>query len=216
MENVWNIHIALQETAACAYSLNHFRFAFDQVLDGDTVGRDSWDKQGVLDAWNSLPDLLEDAHNRVLEAISHAEQFTETEHFWQLDWVIKWHYWDSIQDTKTALNNLLSYWPFYQLLSQIEHTEQTIHFLWDKYRSTQEYVTVLSIDGVLSEEEEEIYWEMLPWLKGRIGIEFYKFIRLLERAIAHPVFDMLDGERRELYHAKWHVYLGKFADLDRR
>jgi energy-converting hydrogenase A subunit M len=215
VENNWNIQIAFQQALRCIESLNRIKDVFSQVLDGDAVGRDSGDKEGVLDMWNQLPDLLKVQEKHVMSIISEAEEFTWSDKFWELDSLIKWSYWDSIQDTKTALNNILGYKNFYFLLSQIEHTEQTIHFLWDMYVNTRDYVTVLSKEGRLSKKKERSYTNMLSWLKGRIDIEMCMLMNLLEEVIMGEAFGTMDEERRELYHAKWHVYLEKFADLDR-
>ncbi len=76
MENNRDVQIAFQEALKCLESVNHIKEVFIQVLDGDTVGHNSEDKEGVLDMWNQLPDLLEREKEQVLHVISEAEKFT--------------------------------------------------------------------------------------------------------------------------------------------
>lgn len=215
MENNRDVQIAFQEALKCLESVNHIKEVFIQVLDGDTVGHNSEDKEGVLDMWNQLPDLLEREKEQVLHVISEAEKFTWSDHFWALDWLIKWHYWDSVQDAKQALDNILNQTSFYQLLSRTEHTQQTVDFLWSNFRSMKWYFLILHAHKEIKSRGFSMYKKRCILARDRLYQEMCDLMNLLEEVVVHPAFDSMDRERRELYHAKWRMYLGKFANLDK-
>lgn len=200
MENNRDVQIAFQEALKCLESVNHIKEVFIQVLDGDTVGHNSEDKEGILDIWNQLPDLLEREKEQVLHVISEAEKFTWSDHFWALDWLIKWHYWDSVQVAKQALDNILNQTSFYQLLSRVEHTEQTVDFLWNTFESVKAYFFILHRHQQLQARWIKRHMNRCIKVRDRLCNEITNLMNLLEEVIEHPTFETMDTERKELYH----------------
>jgi len=184
------------------------------MLDAVVVASEGDNREDVLTAWNTKDEIA--MHKKMVEeAADRALYFTESPDYGELtkeDQDKYWNYLSRADNRFQILSNSLS---LYSLLSQIEHTEQTIDFLWSTYRSGKAYLLILSNSRELQKREEKKCINRLVKLRGRIDIEMCNLMNLLEEVIVHPAFDSMDAERRELYHAKWRIYLGKFADLDR-
>lgn len=143
----------------------------------------------------------------VKESADRALDFTDSPDYAVLPQGDQDRYWNYLVRANNRFQILSERLKLYSLLSQIEHTEQTIEFLWTTYRSSKAYLLILSDSRELQKREEKKCINRLVKLRGRIDIEMCNLMNLLEEVIVHPAFDSMDAERRELYHAKWHIYL---------
>ncbi|MBP7773848.1 hypothetical protein KA071_02035 [Candidatus Gracilibacteria bacterium] len=210
MENNGNTQEAINEIQKCYEALNTVRFALYDILDSVIVGEESSDKTSILEAWNGLSDSLSRQREYVLSVISEAEE----EKFGTLDSVVKADYWTRVNATKQALENTLNQTSFYQLLSRVEHTQQTVDFLWDTFESVKAYLFILHRHQQLQARGIKRHTNRCIKVRNRLCNEITNLMNLLEEAIRHPTFETMETERRELYHAKWHTYLQKCDQLN--
>ncbi len=207
MESDWNMKLALREVSKCFESLNCVKEALMEVL-GDVTG---WfeDRQGILDRWNWLRDTLEQQRQHVLSVISEAEKFMSSASFRDLDSLKKIDYWESVEASKDALDNIMRKCRYYYILSRVEHTEQTVDFLWDNFERLNKKAYSLYSDGRPRGRWFKKYQERFVPNKDKLGIELENLMHLLEKVIGHSTFETMDSEIKELYHAKWRTYLEK-------
>ncbi|MBP7774054.1 hypothetical protein KA071_03110, partial [Candidatus Gracilibacteria bacterium] len=183
------------------------------ILDSVIVGEESSDKTSILEAWNGLSDSLSRQREYVLSVISEAEEFISDERFGTLDSVVKADYWTRVNATKQALENTLNQTSFYQLLSRVEHTEQTVDFLWNTFESVKAYFFILHRHQQLQARGIKRHTNRCIKVRDRLCNEITNLMNLLEEVIEHPTFETMDTERKELYHAKWRTYLKKCDQL---
>lgn len=88
------------------------------------------DRQDILMAWTEGHDHVKQHRAAVSQFVEEALRFMEKDDFGDLDGAEKVAYWETYTETENALEGVDSRISFYRTLSLIEHTEQTIGFLW--------------------------------------------------------------------------------------
>lgn len=191
----------------CTVRISEFSNSIRELLDTVVVASEWANKRDILTAWNNWTDHLDLPSQAVKESADRALDFKDSPDYAVLPQGDQDRYWNYLVRANNRFQILSERLKLYSLLSQIEHTEQTIEFLWTTYRSGKAYLLILSNSREVQKREEKKCINRLVKLRGRIDIEMCNLMNLLEEVIVHPAFDSMDAERRELYHAKWRIYL---------
>lgn len=119
------------------------------MLDDVLIASHDTDKSEVLSAWN-------DGKNRVLEQqkltqtiITKTLEFMEEPSFGNLDSIKKTNYWDTVNRIQSGKSTLDVQYGYYTLLSDIEHLEQTIAFLWQNLKIQRNTLLYRILNGTL-------------------------------------------------------------------
>lgn len=113
------------------------------MLDAVVVASEGNNREDVLTAWNAKDEIA--MHKKMVEeAADRALYFTESPDYGELAKEDKDKYWNYLCRADNRFQILSNSLSLYSLLSQIEHTEQTIDFLSNNYYSTIDYFLVLS------------------------------------------------------------------------
>lgn len=113
------------------------------MLDAVVVASEGDNRGDVLTAWNAKDEIA--MHKKmVIEAADRALDFTDSPYYKGLPKTNQVRYWNYLVRANNRFQILSERLKLYSLLSQIEHTEQTIDFLSNNYYSTIDYFLVLS------------------------------------------------------------------------
>lgn len=120
---------AITKLWACGEALKETNGAMRYMLDDVMVASGCSEKQEMLTAWNDGRDHVTEHRRFVSDMVAETVDFMDSDDYNALDGDKKTDYWEVLRTTEKDLEKIDSQVFFYQLLSQIEHTEQTIDFL---------------------------------------------------------------------------------------
>lgn len=120
---------AITKLWACGEALKETNGAMRYMLDDVMVASGCSEKQEILTAWNDGRDHVTEHRRFVSDMVAETVDFMDSDDYNVLDGDKKTDYWEVLRTTEKDLEKIDSQVFFYQLLSQIEHTEQTIDFL---------------------------------------------------------------------------------------
>ncbi|MBP7806528.1 hypothetical protein KA057_02500 [Candidatus Gracilibacteria bacterium] len=199
----------------CTEKIAEFSNSIRELLDAVVVASESDKKTDILTTWNSRNDLLADHKRSIQQSAEVALDFTDDPTYVQLPKREQERYWNYLVRANNRFQILSEQLQLYSLLSRIDHTEQTVDFLWSNFRSMKGYFLILHAHKEIKSRGFSMYKKRCILARDRLYQEMCDLMNLLEEVVVHPAFDSMDRERRELYHAKWRMYLGKFANLDK-
>ncbi len=206
------VHPYLRE---CTVRISEFSNSIRELLDTVIVASEWANKRDILTAWNNWTDHLDLPSQAVKESADRALDFTDSPDYAVLPQGDQDRYWNYLVRANNRFQILLEQLKLYSLLSQIEHTEQTVDFLWSNFRSMKWYFLILYAHKEIKSRGLSMYKTRCILARDRLYQEMCNLMNLLEEVIVHPAFDSMDIERREYYHNKWRVYLSKFSDIDK-
>lgn len=205
------VHPYLRE---CTVRISEFSNSIRELLDTVVVASQWVNKGDILTAWNNWTDYLDLPCQAVRVSAEKALDFTDSPDYGELSKEDQERYWNYLSRADNRFVIMKDQLWLYQLLSQTEHTEQTVDFLWGVFESTKAYFFILHKHRQLKTRWISRHTNRCIKVRDRLCIEIEKLMNLLEKVIAHPAFETMDGERKELYHAKWRTYLKKCQQLN--
>lgn len=141
------------------------------MLDDVMVASDCPQKQDVLTAWNGGYDHVMIHRRFVSEMVEETIHFMDSRDFDELDSLKRVDYWEALRTTEKNLEKVDTQVFFYRLLSQIEHMEQMIGFLWQHLKSHRDKVLYRQIDGTLAERGLSLHKKQLTNTRNRLRYE---------------------------------------------
>ncbi len=152
MENSDDIHAkrAITQLWACGKSIEDTTGAIRFMLDDVMVASHGTDSQDMLTAWNQGRDRVNTHRRFVAAMVEETVDFMFRDDFMALDATKRVDYWETATAAEKNLDTIDAQLFFYHLLSQIEHTEQTIGFLWPRLKQERNMVLGRQLDDSLS------------------------------------------------------------------
>ncbi len=123
-------------------------------------------------------------------------------------------YWEALRTTEKNLEKIDTQVFFYRLLSQIEHTEQMIGFLWQHLKNHRDKVLYRQMNGTLAARGLSLHKKQLTNARSRLRYEIRNIMKLIVKAVNHPHFASVPSPKQEEYQAKWKFYADQLKDID--
>ena len=138
----------------------------------------------------------------------------DSDDYCALDGEKKVDYWEVLRTTEKDLRKIDTQVFFYHLLSQTEHTEQMIGFLWQNLKHHRDEILYRQTTGTLAERGLSIHKKQLTNTRNRLRYEIGNIMRLLVKAVNHPHFGSIEDQKQKEYQAKWKAYANQLSEID--
>jgi hypothetical protein len=212
-EDVW-AQKAINQLSACTHTLQDLSGAIRYMLDDVMVASDCPQKQDVLTAWNDGHDHVMTYRKFVAEMVEETSDFMYSPDFDGLDTCKRVDYWEALRTTEKDLEKIDIQVFFYRLLSQIEHTEQMIGFLWQHLKNHRDKVLYRQMNGTLAGRGLSIHKKQLTNTRNRLRYEIWNIMKLIVKAVNHPHFTSITNEKQKEYQTKWKAYANQLDEID--
>lgn len=214
MDKTDSISLAITRVSSCERALREVAESTRIMLESILVAsQDSSEWVERLEAWNEGQSNIVLSREKVVDALNSIVDFMHDPHYPELSGSQQTDFFDTLKKAENNLVNFDQQLSFYRLLNCVEHTEQTVDFLWNKFESVKSYFFILRGNKELWARWLARHMNRCIRLRDRLCVEICNFMNLLEQVIENDAFETMDTERKELYHAKWRTYLQKCDQL---
>lgn len=184
------------------------------MLDDVIIASGGADRQDVLTAWNGGRDHVSEHRKFVADMVAETVDFMDSDDYTALDGEKKVDYWETLVATEKNLEKIDTQLFFYDLFSQIEHTEQMIGFFWQNLKNHRDKVLYRQMNGTLAKRGLSIHKKQLTNTRNRLRYEIENIMKLITKAANHMHFTSMTTEKQKEYREKWKAYANQLNEID--
>ena len=206
---------ALTQLKSCWSAVDELKHHIRAMLDDVTLAFDENERDiAVLSAWNDWQIRVQEQQSFVQALIDETQDFMDTHEFEALDSSKKADYWDTLHSVLTMKIWLDAQYIFFQLLSNIEHTEQTVKTLSQILTLHCNTLLYRQVNDTLVHRGLSLHQQRIMELRNRLLRETNLLLWLIEQAIKNPYFLEMQPWKQYEYHNAWKTYSTRRVDID--
>ncbi len=196
---------AINQLWACAQSITDAQDAVRYMLDNIIVAS-QWNDQDILSAWNEWNNHIAEHRKFVEDILGETKDFMEEDDFSWLDWDKKVDYFDTVCAAQKKLEKMEQQVSFYELLSKIEHIEQSIEFFSQNFNNNKDKILYRKHEGTLASRGLSVRKKQLWNTHNRLIYEIQNIIKFISKARLHTQFSSISAEKQREYQIKQRQY----------